>query len=154
MAGRSLRWMTTDTPAVTTLQLEVAGRVLTAKLEWEVAPRTCAAFASTLPLESKLVHCRWCGEGVWLPLGDADYGVGFENPSAHPFPGQVLLYPGGASETEILLPYGAAHFYSKAGPLVGNHFMTIVEGLDQLPAIGHELLWTGAKDLTVSAVDA
>lgn len=146
--------MTAESTAVQTLQFEVAGRVLVARLEWDEAPRTCAAFVSTLPLESKLVHCRWCGEGVWLPLGDADYGVGFENPSAHPFPGQVLLYPGGASETEILLPYGAAHFYSKAGPLVGNHFMTIVEGLDQLPAIGHELLWTGAKDLTVSAVDA
>ncbi len=146
--------MTTDTPTVTALRIEVAGRVLTAKLEWEAAPRTCAAFVSTLPLESKLVHCRWCGEGVWLPLGDADYGVGFENTTAHPYPGQVLLYPGGASETEILLPYGATHFYSKAGPLVGNHFMTIVEGLDELPAIGHDALWTGAKDIVVSAVEA
>jgi hypothetical protein len=145
--------MINENPTVTALRIEVEQTVLTAVLEWELAPRTCATFLSSLPMDSKLVHCRWCGEGVWIPLGDTVYDVPWENASAHPAPGQVLLYPGGPSETELLLPYGATHFYSKAGPLVGNHFMTIVEGLDQLPAIGHDVLWTGAKDIIVTAVD-
>ena len=35
-----------------------------------------------------------------------DFGVNYENHTSHPAPGQVILYPGGISETEILLVYG------------------------------------------------
>jgi hypothetical protein len=51
------------------------------------------------------------------------------------------------SETEILLPYGPASFASKAGPLAGNHFLTIVEGLEALPGLGRLVLWQGAQDI-------
>jgi hypothetical protein len=146
--------MMSDTkPGPRGVRIECGTYRFEAALEWDLAPGTCAAFAAVLPLTDKLVHCRWCGEGTWIPLGDADFGVDWENASSHPVPGQVLLYPGGASETEILIPYGATHFYSKAGPLAGNHFMTIVAGLEDLPRIGHDVLWTGAKDVTVTALN-
>ena len=32
--------------------------------------------------------------------------LSFENHTSHPAPGEILLYPGGFSETEILFPYG------------------------------------------------
>jgi len=63
--------------------------------------------------ESQMVHVRWSGEGVWLPLGDLDFGVGYENHTSYPAPGQIILYPGGISETEILPAYGGVHFASK-----------------------------------------
>ena len=44
-------------------------------------------------------------------------GVGFENATAHPSAGDILFYPGGYSETEILWAYGACSFASKLGPL-------------------------------------
>jgi hypothetical protein len=86
-------------------------------LEEEAAPATTAAFKALLPYKGKIVHVRWSGEGVWIPLGDTNFGVGYENHTSHPAPGHIILYPGGISETEILLAYGGVDFSSKMGQL-------------------------------------
>jgi hypothetical protein len=117
------------------------------KLEREAAPKTCAAFLGALPFRSKLVQARWSGEAAWIPLGDLQFGVSFENHTSHPAPGQILLYPGGHSETEILVPYGNTMFASKLGQLAGNHFLTVVEGGEQLAELGRRVLWEGAQDV-------
>ncbi|MFN3833778.1 MAG: DUF3830 family protein [Allorhizobium sp.] len=118
-----------------------------ARLETENAPRTCAAFLKRLPYENQIVHVRWSGEGVWVPLGDEDFGVGYENHTSHPAPGHIVLYPGGISETEILLAYGGVDFSSKMGQLAGNHFITLTSGLENLPALGKKTLWEGAQPI-------
>lgn len=118
-----------------------------ARLEREIAPATVAAFERHLPFESRAIHVRWSGEAVWMPLGDLDFGVGFENNTCYPTPGQVILYPGGVSETEILLSYGYVNFASKAGQLSGNHFMTLTSGLENLVALGKLTLWEGAQSV-------
>ena len=71
-----------------------------------------------------------------MPLGDLALGVPFENATSYPRPGEMLLYPGGVSETEILIAYGRTNFASKAGQLAGNHFLTIVSGTEHLPRAG------------------
>jgi len=118
-----------------------------AKLELEAAPKTCAAFLAHLPFISRIVHVRWSGEGVWMPLGDLDFGVGYENNTSYPAPGQIILYPGGVSETEILLAYGGVQFASKAGQLSGNHFLTLTSGLENLYTLGRKTLYEGAQDI-------
>ncbi|MBW3631775.1 MAG: DUF3830 family protein [Chloroflexi bacterium] len=118
-----------------------------ARTEEEAAPKTCAAFLQRLPFQDKIIHVRWSGESAWIPLGNFDFGIGFENATSYPAPGQVLLYPGGFSETEILFPYGSCCFASKMGQLAGNHFLTIVDGTEQLAAIGKMCLWEGAQDI-------
>ncbi|MEM1275732.1 MAG: DUF3830 family protein [Pseudomonadota bacterium] len=118
-----------------------------AMLQREVAPQTCKAFLAALPFVSQIVHVRWSGEAVWMPLGDLDFGVGFEDATSHPAPGQVILYPGGISETEILIAYGPCCFACKAGQIAGNPFLTITEGLDRLAEIGRATLWSGAHDI-------
>lgn len=118
-----------------------------AKLELEAAPKTCAAFLRHMPFVSKVVHVRWSGEGVWMPLGDLDFGVGYENHTSYPAPGQIILYPGGISETEILLAYGGVHFACKMGQLAGNHFITLTSGLENIYALGRKTLWDGAQDI-------
>ncbi len=118
-----------------------------ARLETELAPRTCASFLSRLPFESQIVHVRWSGEAVWMPLGDMNFEVGYENHTSFPAPGQVILYPGGISETEILLAYGGVRFASKMGQLAGNHFITLTSGLDRLPELGKLTLWQGAQPI-------
>ncbi|RLP26778.1 DUF3830 family protein [Mesorhizobium sp. YM1C-6-2] len=136
---------------VTKLKITIADMVFDARLESEKAPQTSAVFAARLPYESKVVHVRWSGEGVWIPLGDLDFGVGYENHTSHPAPGQILLYPGGISETEILLAYGGVQFASKMGQLAGNHFITLTSNLDLLPEIGRRTLWQGAQDIRFEA---
>lgn len=116
------------------------------------APKTAAAFQARLPFESRLVHVRWSGEAVWMPLGDLQFGVGYENATSYPAPGQVLLHPGGVSETEILIAYGPCQFASKAGQLAGNHFLTIDSGLEQLSELGRMTLWQGAQPIRFEAI--
>ena len=111
------------------------------------APKTVAAFRKHMPFASKIIHVRWSGEGVWIPLGDMSFGVGFENNTCHPAPGHVILYPGGVSETELLLAYGPVSFASKAGPLSGNHFLTLTEGLENLHTLGRKTLLEGQQDI-------
>ena len=118
------------------LEITVSEFVLVARLEEEGAPATVAAFRRLLPLDSQLIQARWSGQSAWIPFGDLDLGIGFEDPTSYPAPGELLIYPGGVSETEILFPYGDTCFASKAGQLAGNHFATVVEGLEHLPEIG------------------
>jgi hypothetical protein len=118
-----------------------------ARLEEELAPETVAAFRKLLPLESRIIHARWSGEACWIPFGELDVGVGHENAVCYPAPGHILWYPGGVSETEILFPYGSTSFASKAGPLAGNHFATVVEDLERLPELGRTALWEGAQPI-------
>ena len=116
------------------------------------APETVAAFLKLLPYRQQLIHVKWSGEGAWVPLGDFELGVGFENHTSHPSVGDILFYPGGYSETEIIVAYGACSFASKMGPLAGNHFLTIVEGRDGLRDLGRKVLWEGAQDVTFELV--
>ena len=132
---------------MTKLKITIGEYVFDAVLESERAPATCAAFMKAMPFEGEVVHVRWSGEGVWIPLGDRDFGVGYENHTSHPFPGQIILYPGGISETEILLAYGAVDFSSKMGQLAGNHFITITSSLDKLHTLGNEVLYKGSHPI-------
>ena len=131
------------------LSVTISDFMFQARLETEKAPKTCAAFLRHLPFTGKIVHVRWSGEAVWIPLGDLDFGVGYENHTSFPAPGQILLYPGGISETEILLAYGGVHFASKMGQLAGNHFITLTSDLEKLPEIGKRTLWEGAQAICI-----
>lgn len=126
--------------------------VFEGRLETDLAPKTTAAFAAVLPFVSKIVHVRWSGEGVWVPLGETDFGLTYENHTSHPAPGHIILYPGGISETEILLAYGGVDFSSKMGQLAGNHFITLTSGLENLPSLGKLVLWEGAQDIKFELV--
>jgi len=117
---------------------------------WEPeAPKTRAAFEPLLPFRNKIIHVRWSGESAWIPLGDLDIGLDRdpENATSFTAPGQVLWYPGGISETELLFPYGGTRFASIVGQLAGNHFLTITDGIEQLRPLGEHVLWKGALDI-------
>ncbi len=132
------------------LEITVGSLRLTARWETESAPKTCAAFRRLLPLRAQLVQARWSGESAWIPLGDLQTGLGCENHTSYPAAGQLLLYPGGISETEVLFPYGSTSFASKAGPLAGNHFATIETGRELLPELGRRVLYEGAQEIVFS----
>lgn len=127
--------------------IEIDGHRFDARFEEAKSPQTCAAFRSSMPFRGEVVHVRWSGEGVWVPLGDMDFDVGYEDATAYPSPGQILLYPKGKSETEILIAYGCVRFASKAGTLAGNHFASITSDLEKLREIGVSTLWDGKKTI-------
>ena len=134
------------------IRISVGRFVFEARLEETAAPRTCAAFLGLLPYRQKNIQARWSGEACWIPLGSLDLGLGHENHTSYPAPGELLLYPGGISETEILFPYGSTRFASKVGPLAGNHFLTIVDGRESLQEMGRMVLWEGAQDIAFEEI--
>jgi hypothetical protein len=134
------------------IEITVGGMRFVARLETERAPKTCAKFQSLLPLKTHIIQARWSGESAWIPFGDLNLDLGYENPTSHPAPGQLLLHPGGISETEILFPYGATLFASKVGQLAGNHFATVYEGNERLTELGQLVVWKGAQEITFTEV--
>ncbi len=142
----------TESESVNMVRISVKRLVFRARLEEGAAPMTCAGFRRLLPYRQRIIHARWSGEACWIPLGALDLGVGYENHTSYPAPGAILLYPGGISETEILFPYGSTRFASKVGQLVGNHFLTIVEGRESLQEMGRMVLWQGAQDIVFEEI--
>jgi uncharacterized protein DUF3830 len=132
------------------LEIQVGSLRFTARWETQAAPNTCTAFRRLLPLRARLVQARWSGESAWVPLGQLQTGLAYENHTSYPAAGQLLLYPGGISETEVLFPYGSTSFASKAGQLAGNHFATIEEGRELLSELGRRVLHEGAQEIVFS----
>jgi len=135
------------------VEIKIGNLRFVARLEDQAAPKTCHAFQAMLPLETQLIQARWSGEAAWIPMGELDLSLGYENQTSHPAPGELLLYPGGMSETEILFPYGSTLFSSKVGQLSGNHFATVYEGNDRLVDLGELVLWKGAQEITFTAIE-
>jgi hypothetical protein len=133
--------------AATAVEILIGEARFVARWEEQLSPQTCAAFRALLPYTQRIIHARWSGEACWVPLGEFDLGVEPENPVSRPLPGQLLFYPTGISETEILVPLGAARFSSVAGELAGNRLLTIEDGLERLAQIGKDILWKGSREI-------
>ena len=131
------------------LSITIGGIPFSAELLEEEAPETCRAFLRALPIRGRVIQARWSGEAAWLPMDEWGIEVPPENHTSHPSRGDLLYYPGGISEKEMLIPYGSAFFGSKVGQLRGNHFATIVEGADGLREMGDKVLFEGAQEIVI-----
>jgi hypothetical protein len=134
------------------LRLRVGGFEFVGRLEAALAPRSVDLLTSLLPLERAALHARWSGEAAWVPLGPG-LKLEVENATTYPQPGQILLYAGPASEPELLIPYGACAFASRAGALAGNHVITLEGEVSALRELGETVLWKGAHSLQLSWAD-
>jgi hypothetical protein len=134
------------------IRIVIGDLEFTARLERGLAPKTCEAFCAALPFSGKLVQARWSGEAAWIPLGKLDLGVGLENARGTPRAGEILFHPADHSECEILVPYGKTVFRCKDGDLKGNHFLTIVEGIEKLTDVGELVLRRGSQEVTFAKI--
>jgi hypothetical protein len=145
----------TGSSSEATLTITVGDLQFKARFEDADAPNTVAAIRRLLPLRGKLTQALWCGEAGSIDMGESGFDLGetehesFENHTHHPAPGQLIIYPGGFSELEIIFAYGPAIFARRIGNLAGNHFATVVDSGEQLRELGHKLIWDGAQDVTI-----
>jgi hypothetical protein len=134
------------------VEITIGAERFRARFRSEAAPETCRRFRAMLPWCRQLVHARWSGEACWIPLGEFELGVGLENPVHTPAPGELIFYPGGVSEAEVLIPYGVTRFRCEAGNLTGSPLLKIEEGLDRLASVGTHVLHAGATGVTFTLV--
>jgi hypothetical protein len=132
---------------MTAVRMVIGEEAFLARLETAAAPTTSAIFLARLPYEATVIHARWSGEALWIPTGERPGAPEPENLLDQPGAGQLLWYGGGISEPELLIPYGGARFACAAGPLGGNHFLTVTGGLERLGQVGQGVLWTGARKI-------
>ena len=131
------------------LKIIIGGITFIAELLEDAAPETCRNMLAALPIEGRLIQARWSGEAAWLPMDTFGIEAPLENATSHPSRGDLLYYPGGVSEKEMLIPYGASFFSSRVGQLQGSHFATIVEGAERLSEMGKKVLWEGAQEIRI-----
>jgi hypothetical protein len=127
--------------------IKVGNYQFEAQLLIESAPKTCEAFLKLLPFKNKLIQARWSGESAWIPMGELNLGIAEENATSTPEVGEILLYPNGISETEILFPYGKTIFACRDGKLKGNLFLKIHNRSEDLKKIGQLVLLEGAQEI-------
>ena len=80
------------------IRIVAGGLTFCGKLEHALAPHTCRRFLALLPYRERIIHVRWSGEACWIPLGTLDLGLGPENATSYPAPGQVLLFPAASAK--------------------------------------------------------
>jgi hypothetical protein len=115
----------------------------------ELSPKVCAEMRGRLPILGRVLHARWSGEAIWLPLGFDLPATHSEHATSYPAPGDVLIAGPGVSEGEILIAYGPCRFASRAGQLAGTPFLSIREDLDGLAQVGSEVLQHGGLPLVI-----
>jgi hypothetical protein len=140
---------------MTKIKIIAGGLSFVAKLEEEKSPKTCEWFRNLLPYKEKMVHVRWSGHAGFIPINDIAMEVAYEKPISHPSRGEILLYPGakGINGGEIYIPYGGSRFACPSGQIAGNHFLTIIEGDEQLPELGRKVHWEGAQEIEFELLD-
>ncbi len=122
-------------------------------LDYETAPAAAAWLIEQFPVKGALQHACWSGEAAWLPMIGSPH-LPPENATAHPRPGQILLYAGLMSHTELLIPYGACAFASKAGTLAGSPVMTLDDSPEDLRALGSLLIAKGRQPMTLDSFNS
>jgi hypothetical protein len=138
-----------------------------ARLLDDVAPRTCAAVWSALPVGGDVYHAKYARNELYTIVEPmTDHAIGHENPTITPIPGDVVYFEfaagalpaatygygddEGAAGRDVVVDL--ALFYGRnnlllngdVGFVPGNVFATIVEGLDDLMTVGNDIWRAGA----------
>ncbi|MFC7607955.1 DUF3830 family protein [Teichococcus aestuarii] len=73
--------------------IDIGGEIFQARFEEAAAPRTVARFRQLLPYQDRIIHVRWSGEACWIPMGERDLSIGYENATSYPAPGRSSSTP-------------------------------------------------------------
>ena len=147
-------------PSGKQIEIEIAGYTFVADLLDHMAPRTCAAILSALPLETITYHQFWSGSGLqvhgpalktaaqkfglWPDPQYPDYG---ENPNIFSCRGEVGFHP---ISPGLFITYGKSRFYGpEYGVLPTYIFAEINRDLDKLKEIGRKIGREGQQKIVI-----
>jgi hypothetical protein len=148
------------------LSITLARREVTcvAELLDKDAPRTCEAVWNALPLEGPAQHAKYARNEVYAMVPRfTEIGVGLENPTVTPIPGDVVFFDfsGGMLHRSFKEDVGVAElpgvidlaiFYGRnnlllngdVGWVPGNVYGTIVAGLEAMAEACHDVWRSGS----------
>lgn len=140
---------------MTHIKITVGEHEFLARLETEKSPKTCLWFLNLLPYRAHICQGRWSGKASFIRLGSTGAHVAYEKATSYPQVGEVVMYPGDKEQGggEIYIPYGPNEFSCEFGKISGNHFLSIVEGKDELPELGEHVHWHGAQEILFELVE-
>ena len=103
------------------LEITACESLFGARSEEDVARETVAAFRRMLLLQPEIdPRGAASGQGGWTPSGDPHVGIGAENATRYPSPGELIFYPGGASETSSCSRTAMSRSRARPGALAGT----------------------------------
>lgn len=145
-----------ETEMAKQFKLEIEGHVFIVDLLEELAPKTCAAFWDSLPLEDEMLQVKWSGNVTYvfskMDFTEAEcsrcYGV---------CPGDVLYNPhvhdAAEHPHEITFVYGPATMSSVAGFAIMNFFARLQpQYVEEFCRLGDEISRKGLKMARLSRV--
>ncbi len=149
------------------LEISIEGRVFVADLLEDSAPKTCKKVLSLLPIESYVLHARWCGNAIFIPEVPR-MRLEPENRTILCTAGDILWGPEDFFQGdffhdpqykgELFIAYDEAIFQGKwarccrlpdVGPIPTNLFAKISENLEELKELGERVQKEGMKNITV-----
>ena len=151
------------------ITLETRGVSCLARLLEEDAPRTCDAVWDALPLSNDVWHAKYASNEIYCLVPPLGSEPGMENPTLTPIPGDVVYFsfPAGQflrsfrisrdiegydSVVDLAVFYGRNNLLidPSVGPVPGNVYATIVEGLDAFIEACNDVYRNGSAGETLT----
>jgi hypothetical protein len=134
------------------IELVIDGHVFTARLLENLAPKTCEAILSALPLDSVssmdegALHSAWSGEVIMVrwDIDKLPLNIPPENQTIYAREG-VCAWTSKPQLNEIYIVYRYGYFHYWCGPNPYNEFAKIEEKLDELAEVGQNIQREGRK---------
>ena len=134
-----------------TIELELEGVTVAAKLLDDKAPKTCQALWDVLPFEDQVTHARWSGGRCHtnnhpkLNIDASGYPM-IENASATQAPGDVVVMP---LINEITVSYAPGPFGWMGQQWIVTKVAVIEGEMGEFARKIERLQWEGAKKLVI-----
>lgn len=124
------------------------GIVVHARIESDEAPDYSGFLLDCLPAEGRVLHAKWGGEEVWMPLSKAPKSRP-DNLTILPSKGEILLVTPEPGACDLAIWYGRGWCFGASGFVPGCHVATVTRDLPALMRAGRAVLESGATILRV-----
>jgi hypothetical protein len=140
------------------LEIELDGKIVTARLLEESAPRTTAAFKSLLPLTGYATNTKWSGPMAhfWGPERANRGSIGLhvdpvERPTLFHWPGYLYHYP---EWDGLRIPVGDAHMSGAFRVAEMTPFAKFEGDWSSFRETGSNLYITGARPMSIRLLES